>query len=111
MYLMQTFLGILWPAVAVLVGAGIGFAFGFLQNAALRHNEKLEQAGKLKSGWSLMPGSGTRIAFLLLALVLIQVICPMLFAGNTQWWVSGGLLVGYAWILVKQIREKRARMI
>ena len=108
---MQTFIEILRPVLAVGVGAGIGFAFGYLQNAALRHNEKLEQAGQLKSGWSIMPGSGTRVAFLLVALVLIQLICPMLFADNTQWWVSGGLLAGYAWILVKQIREKRARML
>jgi len=40
---------------------GRGVAFGTLQQAALRRNEQREQSGKLKSGWSLMPGSGTRV--------------------------------------------------
>ncbi len=105
----MTLTEIAFATLALLVGGGIGLAFGYLQNAALRHNEKLEQSGKLKSGWSIMPGSGTRVAFLLLALVIIQFVCPMLFADGTQWWVSGGVVAGYGWVLYKQLREKQAR--
>ena len=81
--------------VGLGAGALIGYAFGLLQNAALRHHQQLELNGKLKSGWSLMPGSGARIAYLLCALLLVQLICPLIFVGGTQWVVSGGVLLGY----------------
>jgi uncharacterized BrkB/YihY/UPF0761 family membrane protein len=105
---MQTMFTIIYPVLALAVGGAIGLAFGQFQNAALRHNQRLEAAGKFKSGWSLMPGSGTRIAFLLIALALIQLVCPMLFADGIQWWVSGGVAAGYGFVLFKQLREKRA---
>ena len=92
---------------AIIVGGLIGAAFGQLQNVARRQNEKREAQGTFKSGWSLMPGSGVRVAYLLLTLVLIQFICPMLFKnGNTQWWVSGGVVVGYGLMLALQLRER-----
>ena len=92
--------------IFVGLGAGslIGYAFGLLQNAALRHHQQLEQSGELKSGWSLMPGSGARIAYLLCALLLVQLICPLLFVGGTQWVVSGGVVFGYGWMLLIQLR-------
>jgi len=87
-------------------GALIGYAFGLLQNAALRHHQRLEQEGKLKSGWSLMPGSGARIAYLLCALLVVQLICPLLFTGGTQWVVSAGVVLGYGWMLFIQLRQR-----
>jgi len=92
--------------VGLGAGALIGYAFGLLQNAALRHHQQLEQNGKLKSGWSLMPGSGARIAYLLCALLLVQLICPLIFVGGTQWVVSGGVLLGYGWMLGVQLRQR-----
>ena len=92
---------------ALIVGGLIGAAFGQLQNVARRRNEQKEAAGVLKSGWSLMPGSGVRVAYLLLTLVLIQVLCPVLFKNSsTQWWVSGGVVVGYGTMLALQLRER-----
>jgi len=92
---------------ALIVGGLIGAAFGQLQNVARRRNEQKEAAGALKSGWSLMPGSGVRVAYLLLTLVLIQVLCPVLFKNSsTQWWVSGGVVVGYGTMLALQLRER-----
>ena len=90
--------------VGLAAGRAIGFAFGLLQQAALRRNAEREQAGKLKSGWSLMPGAGARVAYLLLVLALIQLVCPLLFADGTQWVVSGGLVLGYGWTLLRQLR-------
>jgi len=102
---MQTHLiDLLRDLTGLLAGGAIGLAFGYLQQAALRRHAQLEQSGQLKSGWSLMPGSGARVAYLLIALVLVQYICPLLFAEGTQWWVSGGLVVGYGWLLFKQLR-------
>lgn len=95
---------------ALVAGGVIGLAFGTLQNAALRRNEERERTGKLKNGWSLMPGSGVRVAYLLVTLVLVQLVCPMLFADGTQWWVSGGLLLGYGWNLLQQLRRRRAQL-
>lgn len=92
---------------ALIVGGLIGLAFGQLQNIARRRNEQKEQEGKFKNAWSLMPGSGVRVVYLLLTLLLIQIVCPMLFkGGNTQWWVSGGVVVGYGAMLFLQLRER-----
>ena len=107
MIYMQTIVQVLLTSLAVIVGVGIGLAFGYLQNVALRRNQKQVETGEFKSGWNLMPGSGARVAYLLLTLVLIQIICPMLFNGSTQWWVSGGLLAGYGFMLYRTLREKR----
>ena len=92
--------------VAVLAGLGIGYCFGLLQRAALRRNEQREQSGNLGNGWSLMPGSGARVAYLLIALALVQLVCPLLFVAGTQWLVSAGLLVGYGWLLAAQLRTR-----
>jgi hypothetical protein len=101
---------LLLDAVALTAGGLIGLAFGTWQKTALRRNQELEQAGKLKNGWSLMPGSGARVAYLLLALIGVQLVCPMLFADGTQWWVSGGLVLGYGYCLFQQIRRRRAEL-
>jgi len=95
---------LLGDLVGLLAGGVLGLAFGTLQQAALRHHEMLQQTGKLKNGWSLMPGAGARVACLLLGLVLVQLICPLLFADGTQWWVSAGLVIGYGWLLYRQLR-------
>ena len=92
---------------ALIVGGLIGVAFGQLQNVARRKNEKREAEGKLNSGWSLMPGSGVRVAYLLITLLLVQIVCPMLFKNeSTQWWVSGGVVGGYGLMLALQLRER-----
>ncbi len=88
----------------LLSGGAIGFAFGLLQQGALRRHARREQEGKLKDGWSLIPGSGARVAYLLLALIVVQLVCPLLFADGTQWWVSAGLVVGYGFVLYRQLR-------
>jgi len=95
--------------LAVGAGALIGYTFGLVQNFALRKNEERERLGKLKSGWSIMPGSGARVAYLLILLVAIQVICPRLFNDSTQWWVSGGVALGYGYTLFCHLREQIAR--
>jgi hypothetical protein len=101
------FITMLASIAALIVGGTIGAAFGHLQNVARRRNEKRELEGKLNSGWQLMPGSGVRVAYLLVTLLLIQIICPMLFKnGNTQWWVSGGVVAGYGAMLFLQLRER-----
>jgi hypothetical protein len=94
--------------MAVFVGGVIGLAFGTLQQAALRRNEERQRSGQLKNGWSLMPGAGARVAYLLIALALVQLICPLLFVEGTQWWVSGGLVLGYGWLLFQQLRLRLA---
>jgi len=92
---------------ALIVGGLIGVAFGQLQNVARRRNEQREAEGKLKSAWVLMPGSGVRVAYLLITLLLVQLVCPVLFKNSTtQWWVSGGVVAGYGLMLALQLRER-----
>ncbi len=87
-------------------GTVLGLGFGALQQAALRRHEIRAQTGQLGSGWSLMPGAGVRVAYLLVALALVQVIAPLLFVDGTQWIVSAGLVVGYGWTLLRQLRRR-----
>jgi hypothetical protein len=90
-----------------LVGGVIGLGFGVIQDAARRRHERLQQNGKFKNGWSIIPGSGARVAYLLVSLVVIQAVCPLLFVAGTQWWVSGGLVAGYGWSLLQNILRQR----
>jgi len=48
-----------------------------------------------------------RVAYLLVALVLVQIVCPLLFIDGSQWWVSGGVVVGYGALLFRQLRQAR----
>jgi hypothetical protein len=97
--------------VAALVAGGlIGYIFGTIQQIALRRNEKRQQSGQLNSGWAVMPGSGRRVAYLLIALVLVQLICPAFFYNGSQWWVSGGVVLGYGTILYRQLRQRQVNL-
>lgn len=102
-----SWLELLRTAVAAGAGIMIGLAFGLLQQRAWRRHEQLHREGRLDTGWAIMPGSMRRVGLLLVALVIIQVVCPLLFVGFTPWWVSGGLLVGYGWVLGRRIWQRR----
>jgi hypothetical protein len=97
---------LLLSLAGLVVGGGIGFAFGTAQDAALRRQEKRQEMGRLSSGWAMMPGSAGRVTSLLLILVAVQVLCPMLFDGNVQWLVSAGVVIGYGWTLLQQLRRR-----
>ena len=99
-------LQILLPLFGVILGGVIGFVFGSIQNAALARHRKLQKEGDLKSGWAIMPGSMRRTAFLLVILGGVQLACPMFFDGsNIQWLVSAGVVIGYGWTLLQQLRH------
>jgi amino acid transporter len=100
------FLEILKSTLGLASGAVIGYAFGLIQDLAHRRHLRLEKEGKFKNAWAVMPGSGQRVAGLLLALVLVQFVCPLLFVDGTQWLVSGGVVVGYGWVLFAQLRQR-----
>ena len=91
---------------AVVSGAFIGYAFGLIQNIALRRHLRLEKQGKFKNAWSIIPGSGQRVAGLLLTLIAVQSICPLLFVDGIQWLVSAGVVLGYGWVLFHQLRKR-----
>jgi hypothetical protein len=99
-------LNLAYDLTGLLAGGVIGYAFGLLQQVATRRNEAREKSGQLKSVWSLIPGSGTRVAYLLITLVLVQWICPLLFTDGTQWWVSGGLVASYGYLLYRELRVR-----
>ena len=100
----------LFQALAGLIaGSIIGIVFGMIQAVARRRNERLQQSGKLRSAWAVMPGSGRRVAGLVIALALVQVFCPLLFVNSSQWWVSGGVVAGYGALLFRQLRQRQLR--
>ena len=100
---MSTFLVV----VAVIAGGAIGYCFGLIQNLALRRNERRQQSGDLNTGWAVMPGSMSRVAYLLIVLVAIQILCPLLFKEGTQWWVSAGVVLGYGYVLFRRLVQRR----
>ena len=74
--------GVLWPILSVLAGGMVGYGFGKIQDAAARRYHKLQQDGQFNSSWSIVPGSMRRTAWLLVALALVQLVCPMLFTNG-----------------------------
>jgi enoyl-CoA hydratase/carnithine racemase len=98
------------PTVSLIAGALIGLGFGIVQHAAYLRYQRKQQIGQFNNGWAVMPGSMRRVAYLLVALALVQFFCPLLFAGNCQWWVSGGVVLGYGTMLYKQLRERMAQI-
>jgi hypothetical protein len=91
----------------LVLGSVIGLAFGSIQNAALLRNKKQQEHGNLGSGWAVMPGSMRRVAFLMMALIVIQIACPLLFQNDSiQWMVSAGVVMGYGWTLLQQFRGR-----
>lgn len=92
--------------IGLLIGTAIGMGFGMLQELAWRRNERLQQSGKLTNGWAVMPGSMRRVAYLLAALAGVQILCPLLFATDCRWWVSGGVLIGYGFLLFRQLQQR-----
>jgi len=96
--------------LGLLLGGTIGLGFGLLQDAAHRRLTQRQESGRLHSGWAVMPGSMRRVAYLLVALVAVQIISPALFTDGIQWWVSGGVAGGYgALLFVQLLRERAAR--
>lgn len=93
---------------ALTVGAFIGLSFGAIQDAAARRLQQLQSCGKLNSGWAVVPGSMRRTGYFLMILAAIQLICPLLFTNGCQWWVSGGVVLGYGAMLWQQLRKRMA---
>jgi hypothetical protein len=93
--------------VCVAAGSAIGYCFGLVQNSALRRNERRQQSGEFNTGWAVMPGSMSRVAYLLIVLVAIQIFCPLLFKDGTQWWVSAGVGLGYGYVLFRRLVQRR----
>lgn len=98
----------LLPPTALLAGAGIGWAFGAIQDGARRKHDRLQQEGKFKTGWAATPGSFRRVAYLLVALALVQFLFPVFFTpgGISQYCVSAGVVAGYGIALYRQMRRR-----
>src|SRR2546422_84981 len=73
----------------VALGIVIGGALSWLQQHALRRNELPAQRQQLPAILKRLPGSAARVAFLLMALVLVQLLVP----AADKWWLSGSLIV------------------
>jgi hypothetical protein len=99
---------ILRALLGLLLGGTIGLGFGLIQDAAHRRLAKRQENGRLNSGWAVMPGSMTRVGYLLIALVAVQFVSPALFTDGIQWWVSAGVAGGYGVRLFWQLRRERA---
>ena len=92
--------------LALVAGGVIGAAFGFLQNRALLRNEKAQRGSADSNAPASMMGSMRRVAYLLVLLVLIQILCPLLFVDGSQWWVSAGVVLGYGSSLFARLRHR-----
>src|SRR5581483_3045971 len=99
---------ILFSATGILAGALIGLSFGIAQQTAYRRYKQRQTDGTFDSGWAAIPGSMRRVAYLLMALAVVQLVCPLMFSNGTQWWVSAGVIAGYGTLLYKNLREKLA---
>ena len=86
----------------IILGAIIGGAFAWLQLQALRRNEILERREQVPTLLRQIPGSASRTAFLLMALVLAQV----LFQKASLACMAGSVAIAYAIPFVARLRAK-----
>jgi len=91
--------------LGLILGVAIGGTFAWLQLLALRRNELLEQQQQVPRLLRQLPGTGGRVAFLLVALVLVQVLFPT----ANKWCLSCGLMVAYTIPFVWRLKEKYSR--
>ena len=101
------FVDVIRDLLAASAGVIIGGSFGLLQSRALRKNEERRDRGDLNSHWRVMLSSPRRIVWFLLCLVAIQVLCPALFVAGAEWWVSGGVALGYGLVQFNNFRRTR----
>ena len=92
--------------VALLVGGVIGVAYVAAQEAARRKHALLRPKAASPDDNFSVPGAGRRAVLLGMALVAVQWICPLLFVAGTQWWVTGGVLLGAAGQRLRNLRER-----
>jgi hypothetical protein len=106
---MYTQMNLIIAGTSLIAGTIIGLSFGLVQEAAWRRHLRQQQEGNFNNGWAVMPGSMRRVAYLLVAMVLVQFLCPILFVDGCQWWVSGGVAIGYGFMLFRQLRARMAQ--
>lgn len=93
---------------SLIFGLLVGVGFGAMQASARRRHERRQlQNGNLNNGWTNVPGSMQRVALLLGTLGLAQLLAPVVFMDANKWFVSGGLAIGYGWLLFVQLRHRR----
>jgi hypothetical protein len=92
--------------VALFVGGVIGVAYVAAQEAARRKHAMLRPKSSSSDDNFSVPGSGRRAIVLGMALVAVQWICPLLFVAGTQWWVTGGVLLGAGWQRLRNLRDR-----
>ena len=68
------------------MGLVLGIGFAALQWLALTRHELLEKQAQLPRIWRFLPGSAARVALLLMALLLVQVLAP---AADLKWLAVG----------------------
>lgn len=93
--------------LGLILGAVIGGTFAWLQMRALRRNEELEKQGEVPGRLRRTPGAMGRVAYLLMALVAVQVFFPQ----ASLWWLSGGLVLAYGIPFIWRLKDKAARAI
>jgi hypothetical protein len=102
-------MNVIYAIAAVMAGALVGGAFARLQLAALRrHQARLDQGRSINALLSV-PGSFSRVALVLIALVLMQIVFPALFPGINKWCVSAGVVLSYGWMLAQRLRRSPTR--
>jgi hypothetical protein len=88
-----------------IVGMIIGLTFGWLQLRARRRNDALIEKQGLPNLPRRIPGSMVRIALLLIALVIAQII----FQGANIVWMAVGVAISYAIPHALYLKEKYSR--
>jgi hypothetical protein len=98
--------------LGAVLGVFIGGVYAALQLSALRKNEQRQQQGEPVPVGGMVPGSMLRLALLLVALVLVQVLVPNERKTNKFYWsLTIGLAVTYSvpffWKLKDMLSRKK----
>jgi hypothetical protein len=95
------------PAGGLIFGFLAGCGFGMLQDERVFASKFLRTLGYAVSSWTGISDPISRSILLLVMLTFFQAMSTFIIDTNGfQWIVSGGILLGYATTLIKQLRRR-----
>ena len=98
---------LIFPAAGFFAGVFLGWVFGSIHDVKFIVHGMLRRFDEFAVGWVALPAPFARSIFLVVMLTWFQTAVALLFDdGGIPWIMSAGVLLGYAWTLVRQIHRR-----
>jgi hypothetical protein len=94
--------------LGMITGCIIGLAIGIAQQVSRGRSVRIQKRKRILNAWLAATGALKGAFIFLLVILLIQMILPALFDDDIKWMVSGGVVLGYAAILLDELGRSTA---